>query len=102
MPFKDLKKDKESVSSDRETEGDGYCPRCGSLIISKTAGRSYEYQKFWGCDNYPACRFTQRLPPPLITLEPLGPRKRKKVAPESAKKSLFELDVFGLKQELKR
>lgn len=35
----------------------GICPRCGGLLVACT-GR---YGNFYGCSNYPKCRFIQRL-----------------------------------------
>ena len=32
----------------------GYCPRCGSKLIIKKG----KYGEFWGCSNYPKCKFT--------------------------------------------
>src|SRR5688572_10060764 len=33
------------------------CPRCGSPMVIRTAGRGrYEGQRFWGCSTYPRCK----------------------------------------------
>lgn len=29
------------------------CPRCGGALVERTG----KYGKFWGCSNYPKCRF---------------------------------------------
>lgn len=31
----------------------GYCPRCGSKLVV----RNGKYGEFWGCSNYPKCKF---------------------------------------------
>lgn len=31
----------------------GICPRCGGALVERTG----KYGKFWGCSNYPKCRF---------------------------------------------
>lgn len=38
-----------------QTEGEKICPECGGLLKE----RSGRYGKFWGCLNYPQCRFTR-------------------------------------------
>ena len=44
-------------------EGDGLmCPRCGGRLVLRTASKGPQAgQKFWGCTNYPRCRYTQKL-----------------------------------------
>lgn len=38
------------------------CPGCGSKLILRTAERgSSQGSSFWGCRNYPTCRYTLRL-----------------------------------------
>lgn len=32
----------------------GFCPKCGGKLIK----RKGKYGKFWGCSNYPQCKFT--------------------------------------------
>ena len=40
------------------------CPKCGAQMVLRT-GQSgpRKGQKFWGCSNYPACRYTKNLEP---------------------------------------
>ncbi|MCQ2084149.1 MAG: NERD domain-containing protein [Bacteroidaceae bacterium] len=33
---------------------DGICPRCGAELVE----RHGQYGRFWGCSNYPKCKFT--------------------------------------------
>lgn len=35
----------------------GFCPRCGGSLVL----RQGEYGKFYGCSNYPRCRFTHNI-----------------------------------------
>jgi predicted RNA-binding Zn-ribbon protein involved in translation (DUF1610 family) len=37
--------------------GNGICPRCGGRLIQ----RDGKYGKFYGCSNYPKCRYTQKI-----------------------------------------
>lgn len=36
---------------------DGWCPRCGGKLVA----RKGKYGPFFGCDNYPYCRFTANI-----------------------------------------
>ena len=35
----------------------GICPRCGGNLVL----RNGKYGEFWGCSNYPKCKFTKRI-----------------------------------------
>jgi very-short-patch-repair endonuclease/predicted RNA-binding Zn-ribbon protein involved in translation (DUF1610 family) len=36
------------------------CPKCGGELIKRVATKGkYAGQKFWGCSNFPKCKFTQ-------------------------------------------
>ena len=49
------------------------CPRCGSPMVVRTAGRGqHEGQKFWGCTTYPACRGVIDVGPPADELVAAG------------------------------
>ncbi len=38
------------------------CPRCGGILVLRTAQRGkYQGKSFYGCSNYPKCRFTRNL-----------------------------------------
>jgi predicted RNA-binding Zn-ribbon protein involved in translation (DUF1610 family) len=40
-------------------EGIPHCPKCGSLMIVRTAKKGEQQgEEFWGCKNYPKCRGT--------------------------------------------
>lgn len=66
----------ESVRRKREGtyqwEGDGLmCPRCGGRLLLRTASKGPQAgQQFWGCSNYPRCRYTQRLANQENTFKP--------------------------------
>lgn len=37
------------------------CPRCGGRMVRRTAQKGPNAGRvFWGCSNYPACRFTKK------------------------------------------
>lgn len=43
---------------DKETSiSSGVCPSCGGVLVM----RDGKYGKFYGCNNYPKCRFTHKL-----------------------------------------
>ena len=38
------------------------CPKCGGELIERIATKGqYAGQKFWGCSNFPKCKFTKKL-----------------------------------------
>lgn len=37
------------------------CPRCGGELVQRTG----KYGKFWGCSNYPKCKYTQAISNPV-------------------------------------
>ncbi|HIW74853.1 MAG TPA: topoisomerase DNA-binding C4 zinc finger domain-containing protein [Firmicutes bacterium] len=38
------------------------CPRCGSKLVIRTAAKGNRMGKqFWGCSNYPQCRYIQNI-----------------------------------------
>ena len=38
------------------------CARCGARMVLRTGqSGARKGQKFWGCSNYPACRYTKNL-----------------------------------------
>ena len=42
-------------------EAEKICPRCQHGLVLRTASKgSKAGQKFWGCSNFPRCRFTQK------------------------------------------
>lgn len=38
--------------------GENICPRCGSKLVIRT---SKDGSRFYGCSNYPKCKFTKRI-----------------------------------------
>lgn len=41
------------------------CPKCGGRLVTRTMKRGAKLgQQFYGCEKYPACRFTRPLAPP--------------------------------------
>ena len=46
-----------SLETQNETISHGKCPRCGGNLIL----RKGRYGEFYGCSNYPKCRFTADL-----------------------------------------
>jgi len=41
------------------------CPKCGAFLVERTAKRgAHAGQRFWGCPNYPACRYILAIPDP--------------------------------------
>lgn len=45
---------KNKIAKQNETIAQGKCPRCGGKLIL----RNGKYGQFYGCSNYPRCRFT--------------------------------------------
>ena len=50
----DIKKDVEVKNKKIES---GICPRCNGVLIE----RNGPYGRFWGCSNYPRCKFVQKM-----------------------------------------
>ena len=38
-------------------EKDNICPKCGGILKERTG----KYGKFYGCSNYPNCKYTQKI-----------------------------------------
>jgi ssDNA-binding Zn-finger/Zn-ribbon topoisomerase 1 len=57
----------ESVASNDEnkvvkTEEKFICPRCGNLLVLRTAKRGENVgEKFYGCSSYPKCRYIRKI-----------------------------------------
>lgn len=48
----------ESMQTDAIKEKEHRCPKCGGALILRTAGKGANAGKrFWGCSNYPKCRY---------------------------------------------
>ncbi len=52
-----VKEIKEETARRQEALETGICPRCGGDLVE----RSGKYGKFYGCSNYPNCKFTQKI-----------------------------------------
>lgn len=53
---------KESISLENESKDKMICPSCGSDLILRTAKKGMNVgQQFYGCTNYPRCRFILNL-----------------------------------------
>jgi ssDNA-binding Zn-finger/Zn-ribbon topoisomerase 1 len=50
----DIKKDVEVKNKKIEL---GICPRCNGVLIE----RNGPYGRFWGCSNFPRCKFVQKI-----------------------------------------
>ena len=46
----------EKLSTDEQKIRAGICPRCGGSLVRKEC----KYGAFYGCSNYPKCRFTKK------------------------------------------
>ena len=46
---------------------EGVCPRCGGQLVLRTSKQNG--QKFYGCPNYPKCRFTKKADTPYTRKE---------------------------------
>lgn len=44
-----------TVKKQKETNNQNKCPKCGASLIK----RNGKYGEFWGCTNYPKCKFTK-------------------------------------------
>lgn len=52
-----IKEIRENVRTAEEKLKNGICPKCGGKLLI----RSGKYGKFYGCGNYPKCRYTKQL-----------------------------------------
>lgn len=48
---------REEKAKKQESVAEGICPKCGGSLVE----RSGKYGKFYGCINYPNCKFTQKI-----------------------------------------
>lgn len=54
------KKERPSESVNSESKS---CPKCGGELVKRVAQKGKNAgQKFWGCSNFPKCRFVMRMP----------------------------------------
>ncbi len=51
-----------SHTVDRESSGEKICPRCGGVLVMRTASRgASKGRQFLGCSNYPKCRYIKKI-----------------------------------------
>lgn len=46
----------ENIKKQQQDLADGICPRCGGKLVL----RNGKYGSFWGCSNYPKCKFIKK------------------------------------------
>ena len=50
--------------ADMRNKDSPVCPFCGGRLVLRTASKgAYAGRKFWGCSNYPKCRYIQNIQP---------------------------------------
>ena len=55
---------KERIKTQNDPYAEQTCPRCGQALLLRTVKRGERQgQTFWGCSQYPSCRYTRALPP---------------------------------------
>ena len=66
--IRDINASKASVKPDHttvtphQTPSSDLCPKCGSPLVLRQAKKGqHAGQTFWGCSNYPKCRFTKQV-----------------------------------------
>lgn len=47
---------RENIATEKRALQNGICPKCGGRLVKKNG----KYGMFWGCSNYPKCRFTTK------------------------------------------
>lgn len=58
------KKSHSSVINENPQNNQMICPRCGGKLILRTAGKGVNAgRKFWGCSNYPKCKYIKNIGP---------------------------------------
>lgn len=56
------KKKPSSVINEDSQNDQMVCPRCGGKLVLRTAGKGTNVgRKFWGCSNYPKCRYIKNV-----------------------------------------
>ncbi len=52
----------EAINNSETEATEPVCPKCGGELIERVAKKGqYAGQKFWGCSNFPKCKFTKKL-----------------------------------------
>lgn len=53
---KHVQKIRTNIALENKKIRDGICPKCGGTLVK----RNGKYGTFWGCSNYPQCRYTKK------------------------------------------
>lgn len=55
-------KEAKITKPDEKTSKNQVCPKCGGNLVLRTAAKgNHVGNQFWGCTNYPKCRYTRNL-----------------------------------------
>jgi len=46
----------ESINVNKKEYDNNTCPKCGGKLVERTS----KYGKFYGCSNYPRCKYTKK------------------------------------------
>ena len=59
--MKDLEKEELKAPQNETSENERVCPRCGNPLVLREAKRGEHIgEKFWGCSNFPHCRYMEK------------------------------------------
>lgn len=65
---------KEAPNAAAQKEGEKQCPRCGGQLVMRTASNpQYQGKKFWGCSNFPRCKYREYFPEEMKTADEQQP-----------------------------
>ncbi|MDE7425320.1 MAG: NERD domain-containing protein [Lachnospiraceae bacterium] len=61
-PMETPVQNQKNMQNDMPVENEKLCPKCGGKLILRTAKRgNYAGSQFYGCENYPKCRFIENI-----------------------------------------
>ncbi|MBD5088739.1 MAG: helicase [Clostridiales bacterium] len=61
-PMETPVQNQKNIQNNMSVEGEKLCPKCGGKLILRTAKRGdYAGSQFYGCQNYPNCRFIENI-----------------------------------------
>ncbi len=58
-PAATAKQHVEAIKATQQAIKEGICPRCGGKLVLRTSKK--DGNQFYGCENFPKCRFTKRV-----------------------------------------
>lgn len=62
IPNEKSVQNQKNIQNDMPAEDEKLCPKCGGKLILRTAKRGdYAGSQFYGCENYPKCRFIKNM-----------------------------------------